>query len=260
MAVVALLHPGAMGARVGGELVAAGHEVRWLPAGRSDATAARAGLEGLTASTDPSALVAGADVVLSLLPPQAAVEVATVVAGTGFTGTYVDANPVSPGTLATVQRLVEAAGATLVDAGVVGPPPRDENRTHLYLAGEPGRVAQVETLVAGTRVAAVVVGPRVGQASAAKQAYALHNKGRMVLSALAGALAEANGVAHVLAGEADRPGAELLGELGELREGLAEVGWRWGPELDELALALEAAGLDPAAVRGLAAELRRGAG
>jgi 3-hydroxyisobutyrate dehydrogenase-like beta-hydroxyacid dehydrogenase len=257
LAVVALLHPGAMGARVGGELVAAGHQVRWLPAGRSDATAARAGLEGLTASTDPAALVAGADVVLSLLPPQAAVEVAAVVAGTGFTGTYVDANPVSPGTLATVQRVVEAAGATLVDAGVVGPPPRDESRTHLYLAGEPDRVAQVETLVAGTRVAAVVVGPRVGQASAAKQAYALHNKGRMVLSALAGALAEANGVAHVLAGEADRPGAELLGELGELREGLAEVGWRWGPELDELALAVEAAGLDPAAVRGLAAELRR---
>jgi hypothetical protein len=30
-----------------------------------------------------------------------------------------------------------------------------------------------------------------------------------------------------------------------------------GPELDEVALALEAAGLDPAAVRGLAAELRR---
>ena len=136
------------------------------------------------------------------------------------------------------------------------------SRTHLYLAGEPDQVAQVETLVAGTRVAAGRRRRRrVGQASAAKQAYALLNKGRMVLAGARGrALAEANGVAHVLAGEADRPGAELLGELGELREGLAEVGWRWGPELDELALALEAAGLDPAAVRGLAAELRRGAG
>ena len=240
MAVVALLHPGAMGARVGGELVAAGHEVRWLPAGRSDATAARAGAEGLTASTDPAALVAGADVVLSLLPPQAAVEVATVVAGTGFAGTYVDANPVSPGTLATVQRLVEAAGATLVDAGVVGPPPRDQNRTHLYLAGEPDRVAQVETLVAGTRVSAVVVGPRVGQASAAKQAYALHNKGRMVLSALAGALAEAYGVAP-RAGRRGRPagGRAARRPRASCAKGWPEVGWRWGPELDELALALE---------------------
>ena len=246
-----------MGARVGGELVAAGHEVHWLPAGRSDATAARAGLEGLTASTDATALVAGADVVLSLLPPQAAVEVATVVAGTGFSGTYVDANPVSPGTLATVQRLVEAAGATLVDAGVVGPPPRDENRTHLYLAGESDRVAEVEALVAGTQVSAVVVGERVGQASAAKQAYALYNKGRMVLAGLADGLAAAHGVRHVLEAEAQRPGAELLGELDEVRDGLAEVGWRWGPEMDELALSLAAAGLDPTAVQGLAAELRR---
>ena len=166
-----------------------------------------------------------------------------------------------PATLATVQRLVEAGGATLVDAGVVGPPPRDQNRTHLYLAGEPDLVAAGRDPGGRHRVSAVVVGPRVGQASAAKQAYALHNKGRMVLSALAGALAEAYGVAHVLAAEADRPGAELLGDLDELREGLAEVGWRWGPELDELALA--AGGCRPRPdrrSRGLAAELRRGAG
>jgi hypothetical protein len=82
----------------------------------------------------------------------------------------------------------------------------------------------------------------------------------MVLSARPRARAEASAVARVLAAAAHRPGAEVLGELGELREGLAEVGWRWGPELDELALAVEAAGLDPTAVRGLAAELRRGAG
>jgi 3-hydroxyisobutyrate dehydrogenase-like beta-hydroxyacid dehydrogenase len=246
-----------MGARVGGELVAATHEVRWLPAGRSEATAARAGLEGLTAAADPAALVDGADVVLSLLPPQGATDAARLIAGTGFAGTYVDANPLSPGTLADVQEVVEATGATLVDAGVVGPPPRDGSRTHLYLAGDPDRVAAVEALVAGTRVSAVVVGHRVGQASAAKQAYALYNKGRMVLASLADALATSYGVGHVLSAEGDRPGSELLGELAEVRDGLADVGWRWGPELDELALSLAAAGLDPTAVDGLVAELRR---
>ena len=61
----------------------------------------------------------------------------------------------------------------------------------------------------------------------------------------------------VLAAEADRPGAELLGELPDLRAGLAEVGWRWGPELDEVASTLAAAGSDPSAVEGLAAQLRR---
>ena len=40
----------------------------------------------------------------------------------------------------------------------------------------------MEALFAGTGVTTVVVGPEVGQASAAKQAYALFNKGRVVLA------------------------------------------------------------------------------
>jgi 3-hydroxyisobutyrate dehydrogenase-like beta-hydroxyacid dehydrogenase len=257
VAVVALLQPGAMGARVGGELVTAGHEVRWLPAGRSHETEVRAGREGLTSVADVAALVDGADVVLSLLPPQAAVVMARLVAAADFTGTYVDANPLGPGTLAEVRETVEGAGAVLVDAGVVGPPPREGHHTHLYLSGDPDRVAAIEQLVAGTRVEPVVVGTVVGQASAAKQAYALFNKGRMVLASLAADLADAHGVRQVLAAERHRRGAELLGELDDLGPGLAGVGWRWGPEMDELALALEDAGVDPSTVRAMAARLRR---
>jgi 3-hydroxyisobutyrate dehydrogenase-like beta-hydroxyacid dehydrogenase len=256
VAVVALLHPGAMGSRIGGELVAAGHEVRWLTPGRSAATAERATAEALTPTTTAAELVDGADVVLSVLAPQHAVEVARLVAATGFAGTYVDANPLSPATLATVRETVGPAGATFVDAGVVGPPPRDGGRTHLYLAGPARPVAEVARLVDGTRVVAVVVGERVGQASAAKQAYALANKGRMVLVSLAAEIARVHGVEHVLEGEAVRPGGELLGELDDLRDGLASSGWRWAPELDEIAATLKAAGVDPAAVAGLADRLR----
>ena len=257
MPVVALLHPGAMGSRIGGELVAAGHQVRWLATGRSEATRDRARAEGLTAVETGSALVDGAGLVLSVLPPQAALDVARLVAATGFAGTYVDANPLSPSTLRAVRATVEEGGATLVDAGVVGPPPREGGRTHLYLAGPADRVRQVAALVAGSRVVPVVVGTEVGQASAAKQAYALFNKGRMVLASLAAEVAAAHGVTEVLAGEADRPGAELLGELADLTAGLAEVAWRWAPELDELAATLAAAGSEPAALDGLAAQLRR---
>src|SRR5688572_17043604 len=100
-----------MGARVGGELVAAGHEVRWLPAGRSATTVTRADAEQLTPAADAAALVDGAGLVLSLLPPQAALEVATLVSSTGFAGTYVEANPLSPATLRQVRTVVEAGGA-----------------------------------------------------------------------------------------------------------------------------------------------------
>ena len=79
----------------------------------------------------------------------------------------------------------------------------------------------------------------------------------MVLAGMADALAAAYGVRHVLEAEGQRPGAELLGELDEVRDGLAEVGWRWGPEMDEIALTLIEAGLDPTVVGGLGAELGR---
>ena len=39
---VAILHPGEMGAALGSALVDVGHEVCWLPAGRSAATRRRA--------------------------------------------------------------------------------------------------------------------------------------------------------------------------------------------------------------------------
>ena len=256
MTVVALLHPGAMGSRLGGELVSAGHEVRWLPTGRSAATEQRATAEVLTPATSADELVAGADVVLSVLAPQHAVDVARLVAATGFAGTYVEANPLSPATLAAVREAVEPAGATFVDAGVVGPPPRDGGRTHLYLAGPVEPVAAMQRLVAGTRITPVVVGERVGQASAAKQAYALANKGRMVLVSLAAEIARAHGVAHVLEAESSRPGGELLADLDDLLDGLAGTGWRWAPELDEVATTLTAAGVDAAAVTGLADRLR----
>ncbi len=242
MAVVALLHPGAMGARVGGERVRVGHEVRWLAAGRSAATQVRAETEGLVATGDPAALLQQAAYVVSVCPPQGALDVARQVAATGWTGTYVDANPLSAGTLGRVREVLPEA-VTLVDAGIVGPPPTDGQRTHLYLSG-PRQVDEVAALFAGSRVTARPVGDRLGVASAAKQSYALFNKSRVVLAALATSLAATQGVADVLAGEGDRPGAELLGEPDAVWAGVREVGWRWGPEFAEIVATLREAGLD----------------
>jgi 3-hydroxyisobutyrate dehydrogenase-like beta-hydroxyacid dehydrogenase len=255
MATIALLHPGAMGSRIGGELVARGHVTRWLSAGRSAATTGRASVEGLNETRDVATLLGGADVVLSICPPQGALDVARLVAECGFTGIYVDANPVSPATLAEISASVAAGGAELVDGGIVGPPPRAGDRTHLYLAGPAAAADAVAALFDGSAVTPVRLGTTVGAASAAKQAYALFNKGRMVLAAAAAALAEAHGVTDVLAGESGRAGADILAEHAAVREGLQEVGWRWGPEFAEIAAALESAGLEPDLARSLEAAL-----
>src|SRR5688572_32943987 len=85
-----------MGSRVAGELVGAGHEVRWLATGRSAQTEERANREGLVPAASPYELLRGVGLVVSVCPPQVAVEVVSMLAHAGFSGTYVDANPVSP--------------------------------------------------------------------------------------------------------------------------------------------------------------------
>ena len=182
---------------------------------------------------------------------------ATLVANAGFSGTYVDANPVSPALLGDIAEVVGRAGAMFVDAGIVGPPPSAGRRTNLYLSGPPDQVAAVAELCAGTALTPRDLGPRVGAASAAKQAFALYNKGRLALALVAGELAAAHGVGDVLAAESGRPGAGALADLDEMRSGVAETAWRWGPEFDEIASTLAAAGLDPSAASSVAAVYRR---
>ncbi len=92
---VAILHPGAMGAVVGRTCSA---DVYWASAGRSRETAQRAEANGLTDAGDLRSVVMAADVVVSVCPPNAALDVADAVADLGFDGIYVDANAVSPTT------------------------------------------------------------------------------------------------------------------------------------------------------------------
>ena len=121
--VIGLLHPGEMGTAVAAGLTARGHLVRWVSEGRGPATAARAARAGLADAGTVTALAGQATIILSVCPPHAALDTARAVAAAGFTGLYVDANAISPGTAREVQAVVEAGGGRYVDGGIVGPPP-----------------------------------------------------------------------------------------------------------------------------------------
>lgn len=242
---IALFHPGAMGSRLAGELVTAGHDVAWVPSGRSAESASRAAAEGFSGLSFDEA-VGTAELVLCSCAPQGAVAVARVVGATGFSGVYVDANPLSPQSLREATESLPSA--TFVDAGVVGPPPRPGGFTHLMLSGDAAGL--VSDLYAGSQVTPLVVGAEVGAASAAKSAFALYNKGRLALAELARGLARQHGVLDALEAQAGRPDSSSLAD-GPRVDGLREVAWRWGPEFDELAGTLDAAGLEGDALRGL---------
>ena len=251
-ATIGLLHPGEMGAAVGQCLATVGHEVLWVPEGRSAETAARAGAAGLTAAGDLPDLIRRADVILSIAPPHAAVGIARQMAG--FGGVYVDANAISPATACEVAGIVEAGGASYVDGGIIGTPPVAPGFIRLYLSG--ARAEEVRALFDGTAAAARVVGAEVGAASAVKMAYASWTKGSAALLLAARALAQAEGVEDTLLAEwrLSQPGLE--DRAVRAAGAAAGKGWRWIAEMEEIAASMAADGL-PAGFHQAAADIYR---
>ncbi|WP_042428025.1 NAD(P)-dependent oxidoreductase [Streptacidiphilus anmyonensis] len=254
MTTIGLLHPGSMGAPVGACAVQAGHRVLWTPEGRSEATRARAEQYSLEAATLEQ-LLADADVLLSLCPPAAAVDIAQQVADIGFTGVYIDANAVRPATVLGIADVLPKE-TVLVDAAVVGSPPVAGKTPTLYLAGPADATDLAEELFAATAVHTTVLGTEPGQASALKLAYSSFQKASRMLAALAVGVAAEHGVDQELAAIAARRTGSYLAETAYIPKTAARA-WRWGPELEEAAEMLADAGLPPDMLTAAAAALAR---
>jgi 3-hydroxyisobutyrate dehydrogenase-like beta-hydroxyacid dehydrogenase len=243
MATVGLLHPGEMGAAVGGCLVSVGHEVLWDPAGRSRATTGRALAAELTGVSSLAELTSRCSVILSVCPPHAALDVARGVAGTGFSGVYVDANAISVETAAQVAAVVTAGGASYVDGGIIGPPPEVAGHTRLYLSG--ARAEEVRALFARSALDARIAEGQPYAASAVKMAYAAWTKGTSALLLACRALARAEGVERTLLAEWALSQPALGAQSERSASSAAAKGWRWVAEMEEIAASMAAAGLPP---------------
>ena len=235
---IGLVNPGAMGATIGSSLVRSGHEVVWVAGGRSAATVERAEEAGLTSLGSMAELAAAAEGVVSVCPPHAARAVAESVLAAGFTGTYVDANAVSPGTAAEVAALV---GPGYVEGGIVGPPAVRGGTTRLYLSGAGAQA--VCSWFAEPVLGVSVVDHRVSSASALKMCYAAYTKGSSALLLAVRALAEAEGVAEALLAEWSISQPELARRAEGAARGTAAKAWRFVGEMEEIAATFEAQGL-----------------
>ncbi|MFJ8692817.1 DUF1932 domain-containing protein [Streptomyces roseolilacinus] len=252
---VGILHPGSMGAAVAACAASNATEVLWCENGRSTASAERAVRFGLTPVTTLSELLGRSDIVISLCPPAAAEDLARDVAGHRFTGAFVEANAINPERVQRIAALLEP-DATVVDGGVVGSPPVGGKAPTLYLSGPASATERIEALFAGTAVRTAVLGTEVGKASALKLSYACFQKTSRVLVALAVGVAREHGVDQELIEIASRRTDSYLSEPQYVAKTAARA-WRWGPELEEAADALAAAGLPPEMLRAAASTLAR---
>jgi len=238
---IAMLHPGEMGSVVGACARAGGARVVWASEGRGAGTAERAKAAGLEDVGTLRAAVMASDVILSVCPPHAAVDLARAVAAEGYRGIFVDGNAVAPATAREIAEKIQAAGATFVDGGIVGPPPERPGTTRLYLSG--AEAARVAALFAGGALEAIAVDGPPGAASAVKMAYASWTKGTSALIMAVRALAAAEGVDETLLREWDRSQPGLRERSESAVRGSAKKAWRFVGEMEEIAATFAAAGL-----------------
>ena len=225
--IVGLLHPGEMGAAIGGALQSAGHEVIWASDGRSEATRVRAA--DFVDAGSVANVVARSEVVFSVVPPSAAVELAESLPP--FDGIYVDANAVSPATAVRVGSVVKR----FADGGIVGGPPAPR----AYLSGDDA--ARVAALFEGSAIETELV----SNASALKCAYAAWTKGSGALLLAIREFAQAERIWEPLAEEWARSQPQLADRLAIAERSASRKGWRWIAEMEEIAAAFAADGLPP---------------
>lgn len=125
MTTIAILGPGDLGTRLAALLSGAGHRTVTTLEGRSARSAGRWAEAGLETAPTLAAALRDAEIVISTVPPDAALGVAReFLDATPDTGrpVYVDANSIAPPLVRTIAALVEGRGGTLVGATLHGNP------------------------------------------------------------------------------------------------------------------------------------------
>jgi 3-hydroxyisobutyrate dehydrogenase-like beta-hydroxyacid dehydrogenase len=252
---VAVLAPGDMGHAAAAVLKANGLRVVTCLGGRSARTRALAAAAGVEDLADDVALVRAADALLAILvPAQAgalAARIAAALRGAGTDLLYVDCNAIAPQTACEVGRIVEAAGARFVDAGIIGPPPRPGAAgTRFYASGAAAaELAQLRDYGLDVRV----LGARAGDASAVKMCYAALTKGTTAIMTELALAAERLGVSEALRAELAASQPEMLERMERGVPAMVPKAHRWVGEMEEIARTFAAVGLTPLTFEGAAA-------
>ena len=252
--VVGLLHPGDMGAAMGGQLTRIGHRVLWYSVGRSETTRARAEAAALEEENDLARILAQVEAVISVCPPMAAEDVARDSAGWSYSGVWVEANAITPRRVSRIAAILPES--IIVDGGIVGSPPTMGKKCTLYLSGPARSARMIADLFTGTRVDTHYLGGQIGKASGLKLSYSAYQKASRVLAAVSYGLAVAHGVEKELLGIAEKRSGSYLTEVDYIPK-TAMRAWRWGPELLEAADMLADAGLPDGMLRAPEAILTR---
>jgi 3-hydroxyisobutyrate dehydrogenase-like beta-hydroxyacid dehydrogenase len=223
-----------MGAAVGARLAARGARVLTSTAGRSAASIERAHTANMQAVSDDELVTA--DIFLSIVPPNQAASLARRIAerckATGSKPVYIDFNAVSPKTAIEVAAILTSSGATFIDGGIIGGPPKGEAPGPTFYASGP--VGDRVEILNRYGLAAKALDGGIGAASALKMSYAGITKGIIALGASMILAAKQAGVDHALRAELGDSQADMLARLARAIPDMLPKAYRWVPEMREI--------------------------
>ena len=250
---VGLMSPGDMGQAVAMQIQAKGLTVCTALDHRSERSRALAREAELIDVGTLARLVAQCDVVLSIMNPGAALdfarEAADALRASGRHTLIVDCNAIAPDTVREIASLVERAGGRFLDAGIIGPPPRGNVKTNLYVSGR--GAADLEQL-AGPQLVVQVISDRIADASALKMCYGALNKGTQALWLEVLIAAQHLGVEGMLERQLRQSRADLYDLVLGQFPSMPPKAYRWVPEMLEISKTLGAAGITPKVFQGAA--------
>ena len=154
---------GAMGSRIAGRLLDAGHELYGTD--RTESKAQPLSERGLRWLDSPREVAAAADVVFSMVTDDAAVGAITsgpdgIIAGLADGQVYVDMSTISPRTSREVAGQVRAVGAEMLDAPVSGSIPQAESgMLAIFVGGSEEAFVSVEPVLRKLGRAVTRIGP-----------------------------------------------------------------------------------------------------
>jgi 3-hydroxyisobutyrate dehydrogenase-like beta-hydroxyacid dehydrogenase len=238
---IGVINPGDMGVSVAASAINNGHHVYWASQGRSAETRRRAEEHNLVDVGSMEELCRSCSIILSVVPPSAAEEVAEQVIAQNFKGTFADLNAISPQRAQRIGQRLEASGIEFVDGGIIGPPAWAANTTWLSLAGK--HSSTIAACFTNGPLRTEILGDRVGDASALKMCYGAYTKGHTALIAGVLGTAENSGVLESLMRRWAADGSGLDKSAAARVTRITDRAWRWVGEMDEIASTFEHASM-----------------
>ncbi len=244
--IIAILYPGELGARVGAALVARGEKVITTLEGRGAETRRRCEESGIAVRPTFAQVVREADVILSLVPPAAAEEVARDYASLAHLAPphalFVDVNSIRPALAVELCRLIEAADRGFVDGTINGLASRFSDGGTLFLSG--ARAGEVAELFDGaTRLQ--LLGLEPGSASAMKMMLSGISKGVCALFVELALTARRQGILNEMLTASSQIYPEVTNLVHRMLPTYAQHADRRAEEMRQLEATVRDSGTDP---------------